>query len=552
MGVISAVQSLIQAFSTAGRDAVVSFMDAEGGADNIHKALDAGGAAGEQFWKSMADVGQGNAQQAAATIEKVRNYLAGIGDTNAIQSMFADINAGGDAATQATTDLDNAVKTLGDNASKTNGLWSQSLQSIIKQSQDLGLNLASVSSLLAQNNKNLETGLEGALTPGANAINAASADQKIINDPGQSADAVAKAMADLATQQQIINATVVSTQKQASAAASAIVGEVDAAMKSGTDFVTAVKNAQPSIQALQTQLQKAGLQGGDAFNFLNNEVKLATGAITGPALQSVEGYTQAMVALANSGGLTQDTFAGLEDQIGSTYDALIAQGADGKAAVAAMQPDLQAAWEAEQQFGYVADDATQKLIDQAEQSGIVGEKQKSSTQQMIDALNNMGNVLTAIATKMGAIGTAAQNAAQVAQGAFNAITAPDFSKTIGGSSSTSGPNSVDTGSGSQPPALASGAFVRSPMLAIVGDSPGGEYVIPAGKMGRDYTSLTSSGGSVSARGDTYIDLRGALFPDRQSMQDLATILSPHITPLVVDDVTYNRGAAKTNLQAGLK
>jgi len=47
--------------------------------------------------------------------------------------------------------------------------------------------------------------------------------------------------------------------------------------------------------------------------------ELAAGTITGPLLDGVDGLTQAMIGLANSGILTEDMFKGLAEQVGTTY-----------------------------------------------------------------------------------------------------------------------------------------------------------------------------------------------------------------------------------------
>jgi hypothetical protein len=85
-------------------------------------------------------------------------------------------------------------------------------------------------------------------------------------------------------------------------------------------------------------------------------------------------------------------------------------------------------------------------------------------------------------------------------------------KNGGASGDSSGGGSPDTGDGSQPPRLGTGAYVPSPMLAIVGDAPGGEYVVPAAGLGRNYSPLPSgSGGSPTGGIELHLHLENSRF-----------------------------------------
>ncbi len=67
----------------------------------------------------------------------------------------------------------------------------------------------------------------------------------------------------------------------------------------------------------------------------------------------------------------------------------MAQGKDGPLALAALQPDLQRIWELQQQFGWAVDESTQALIDQAVESGQVGEQFRSVQDRMISAVEKL-------------------------------------------------------------------------------------------------------------------------------------------------------------------
>lgn len=419
---------------SAGRDAVQSYVDSQGGFDKLHQELGQLGKEGEQLWVNLTQgVGSNNPDQAKAAIDAVTQALA----------------ARAQGLTDATTGVSAALKVTSD----------------------------AYSALAADKDK--LTSILANATPG---------------QPLSSSDqsTVSQLNADMATQQGIIDATGLKSQQAASGVAASLVGIVDANLQAGNSFMDAVRNVGPAVQALQAQLDATGYSGGAAFDFIKKEVDLANDAIAGPAIAAVEGYTAGMKGLAAAGALTQDEFTGLTSTIGSTYQSLIAQGKDGKAVMAALQPDLQAVWEAEQQFGFVADDATQALVNQGVQSGLVGEKQKSSTQQMIDALNHMSDTLDAIANGgFGNLAARAQQAAGSIQDSFDGIKGPtidiDYNQTTSGSAPA----------GYAPPQLAEGGIVDSPTLAVVGEA-GPEAVMPL----PDLSALVAAG-SRQGGGDTY-------------------------------------------------
>lgn len=372
-----AVASALGIGQTKGRDLVDSFAQQQGGYDKLHDTLDALGASGEDLWKKLTQgVGQNNPTQAKQVIDQVTAALKAQSDAVAL------------AATQATG---RASAQTGLNAAL--GVTSKAYDDL-QTAQDT---LTSLQTQYGTASEDAQAGIQDQI------------------------DATTKT---IQTQQQIIAATGITTKTQAAAVSASIIGIINGNMQAGQSFVDAVKAAQPAIDGLSRQLVAAGLDGGKAFDFVKSELDLATDAVAGPALTAVEGYTQAMKGLGDAGLLNQDTFSGLEEQIGKTYATLVAQGKDGKAVLAAMQPDLQAAWEAEQKFGFKADDTTQRLIDQGVQAGIVGENHKTWTDQLLDALGKMETDLDLIAkglTGPNGVQAAAESAAGGVQGAFDNV-----------------------------------------------------------------------------------------------------------------------------------
>jgi hypothetical protein len=78
--------------------------------------------------------------------------------------------------------------------------------------------------------------------------------------------------------------------------------------------------------------------------------------------------------------------------------------------MAAMQGDLQTAWELQQQYGYKVDDSTQALIDEAVQTGVVGETHKSTSEQMLDLQKQMTAAVVRLANAIAGPPTSAAGA----------------------------------------------------------------------------------------------------------------------------------------------
>ncbi len=219
----------------------------------------------------------------------------------------------------------------------------------------------------------------------------------------------------------LTNSTLAS-QAAASAAAGAVLSGIGELQRQGVDFVTALTQARPAVEALQTQLAKTGFDGGEAFAQIASYVDLAKDEIAGPALQAAAGFGQALVGLNNSGLLTQDIFEGLTSQIAATRENLVKQGKDGGAVLRLLAPQLQQIWEIQQQTGLAVDATTQSLLSEAEAQGIVGEKFKGPQQQIADALDRTNEILTAIGKTLGAdIPAAAERGARGVTNALNTI-----------------------------------------------------------------------------------------------------------------------------------
>jgi hypothetical protein len=205
----------------------------------------------------------------------------------------------------------------------------------------------------------------------------------------------------------------ITSASSAGAFASAIAGSFQKMVGAGMDPAEALKSVEPAVLALQAQLDKLGIDGGAAFQSLKDQIAMTKDEVAGPSVSAMRSLGMAIADLYNGGVLTSDMFVGMANQIGETFQRLIAQGKDGKTAMALMKPQLQQIWELQQRYGVELDENTQKLLDEAEAAGIVGEAHKSAQERTVDGINRVVDRLDALLEGMGiklpeAIGKAAE------------------------------------------------------------------------------------------------------------------------------------------------
>jgi hypothetical protein len=205
----------------------------------------------------------------------------------------------------------------------------------------------------------------------------------------------------------------------------AIAAQFDELVRRTGSQRAALEQLQPAIDAMRTQLEETGLSGGAAFDAIAAKAALLSDEVAGPVIAKVDAITQSLVALDNQSLLTQDIFTGLTTEVGAAFQKLEEGGQSGPAALAVLQPSLQRIFELQRQYGYAVDESTQKLLDQAEQAGLVGEEHQDATTRMIEGIERVGDVLEAVAKKLGAdLPDAARRGAQGIEDAFGGISIP--------------------------------------------------------------------------------------------------------------------------------
>lgn len=181
----------------------------------------------------------------------------------------------------------------------------------------------------------------------------------------------------------------VKTQAQATGLGASIAATFANMIKQGATFREALEAIKGPLDTLRKQLELTGLKGGAAFENLSRMGQIASGEITGPLSDAITGANAALQGLHNAGILNQEMFTGIAGSATDAYKQILAQGADGQAALMMMQPTLQTIWKLQQDFGYEVDAATQALLEEAVASGIVGEAQMTDAQKQTAALEGI-------------------------------------------------------------------------------------------------------------------------------------------------------------------
>lgn len=200
------------------------------------------------------------------------------------------------------------------------------------------------------------------------------------------------------------------------------------ARKQMEEFTSGISGSLPEIQA---EFQRLGLYAGTAFaetlrdkglaaaldaagplfdelNTLGSEFGLTlegsaakfaaffqTAKDNQDVVSALEGIELMIRGAGDAAFLTQELFHAFGEDALAQFTRLQDRGVDVNTTMALMQPTLQALWEAQQKFGFETDAATQALIDQGVQAGIVGANQKDVNEKILDVLLAIAKVFHA-------------------------------------------------------------------------------------------------------------------------------------------------------------
>lgn len=178
-------------------------------------------------------------------------------------------------------------------------------------------------------------------------------------------------------------------------------------VKETGDVIGALQQMAPSLDSLAQTMTEFGFSASGALGHL---LSLRTVVAQNQEVaDSISGLNQLMKGLGDAGLITRDLLVEMGAQARDNFDALIAQGVSANDAMALMQPTLQELWERQKQLGATYDENTQKLIDQAEEQGLVGDNMMDVNEQILEVLMAIGEVLgAAIPTSLRRMGDEAE------------------------------------------------------------------------------------------------------------------------------------------------
>jgi hypothetical protein len=178
-----------------------------------------------------------------------------------------------------------------------------------------------------------------------------------------------------------------------------IAGTFAAGVASGKSFVGMLLQIQPALDAMRLAAEKFGFTISDSVASLLGMSDFAKN--NAALLEGVDAMNELVKSVHNMGAMSQEMFTDFSLSAIQMRDDLVNAGATGGQALAMMQPTLQTLWELQDDFGFKVDETTQKLLDEAEAAGLVGDKHKSATSQMVDGVNKLVDRMERLLTHFG-------------------------------------------------------------------------------------------------------------------------------------------------------
>lgn len=163
------------------------------------------------------------------------------------------------------------------------------------------------------------------------------------------------------------------------------------AVLQGKGFLGALAEIGPSLDQLALMTEKFGFKADDTLKSLLSWNQFAKD--NPQTVAALDSLNQMMTGLWNSGMLNDRMFQDLGATAVDIFKKMTEQGKGGEQGMRAMQPTLQSIWQIWKDTGWVLDENTEKLIRNAEEAGIVGEKFKDPARKQVDALEAIQKVL---------------------------------------------------------------------------------------------------------------------------------------------------------------
>jgi hypothetical protein len=174
------------------------------------------------------------------------------------------------------------------------------------------------------------------------------------------------------------------------------------------DVVQAMNAIEEPLSRLAQLQEDLGLEATGAFAKLLEFRKVIKD--NEDIANSLSGIASVLRGLGDAGIITQEMFGEMGKSVSDMYQTLLDRGVGEQNAMLMSQASLQQLWQMQRDYGFTLDENTQKLVDQAEEQGLVGDKFKDVNQKILDMLIAIGTALGAVIPDYLKVGDAATEA----------------------------------------------------------------------------------------------------------------------------------------------
>jgi TP901 family phage tail tape measure protein len=283
---------------------------------------------------------------------------------------LAEVIGGGEHATEAADQLSGAVQAFGDYFEAHGGLWDEGFKTLIGTIQQSGVEIDGVTDLVEQQRSKVAAGTLGITADLQSQVDAYNKVKDKVAEAGGSQDELT------------FKTTV--TQQEFDRLSRIALNSFNTLIASGVPAVEAIRQVGGSVDSLIAGADAFGFAGGAAYDKLIRWRELVEK--NGPLLDQVGSLNELLTATANLGSLDQDTFNDFSSQAVSDYQRMIDAGFTQQEAQAQLKPLLESIVDLQHDHKLKVDDATQAIIDQARESGVLGDEQQSLSDVMMTGL----------------------------------------------------------------------------------------------------------------------------------------------------------------------
>lgn len=319
------------------------------------------------------------------------------------RDLFSMLETGAFSAAQATQVLDENFRAFADFVTKGGSLARKELLEIIRLSREMGLNSEAVNAFVNDQLRSALDGFKALADARATVVSDLAEARKDLDDlvkdkaPAAEIEAARKRVAEL---NQALAALPITAEGALGIGAS-LAAMFSEGLRQGRPIIELLREIGPVAESYAESFAMAGVTGGEAFEQLRRLAAIASSEISGPAVSAIAGLSAALTGMFNAGLLNQEMFSGITSELVALKAGLEATGVSADDALYIMQDGLQTAWELWKDHNYVVDEATQKLLEEAEAAGVVGEQHRTVQEQMLQATLDMRDAIVGLANLFG-------------------------------------------------------------------------------------------------------------------------------------------------------